>query len=92
MDISQPGKKAQPLIVYLRRSGVYLGLVSLVAGLALWELTARYGGFTAYILPSPVQVWERFSLTLIGESHFRRATPGTTGYCWLTYRQVMAAV
>ena len=64
VDISQPGKKAQPLIGYLQRSGIYLGLISLAAALILWELATRYGGFTAYILPPPGQVWARFSLSV----------------------------
>jgi ABC-type nitrate/sulfonate/bicarbonate transport system permease component len=60
MDLTHPGKKAQPLIVYLRRSGIYLGLISLAVALLLWELAARYSGYPPFMLPAPALVWMRF--------------------------------
>lgn len=38
----------------------WLGLISLLAGLVLWHLIARYGGLPNFILPSPLSVWTRF--------------------------------
>ncbi|HUH96799.1 MAG TPA: ABC transporter permease [Anaerolineales bacterium] len=42
----------------------WLGLVSLLAGLITWWAAARYSGLPAFILPSPLQVWQRFLLSL----------------------------
>jgi len=41
--------------------------VPVSAGIAIliWYLVARYGGFPAFILPSPVQVWNRFGSALL---------------------------
>ncbi|MGW8252095.1 MAG: ABC transporter permease, partial [Anaerolineales bacterium] len=64
VDLTHTGKKAAPVMVYLRRSGVYLGLVSLAAALLLWELVARYGGYPTFMLPAPALVWARFIQSL----------------------------
>ncbi len=42
----------------------WLGLISLLAGLVVWYFAARFSGLPAFILPSPVQVWQRFLLSL----------------------------
>ena len=42
----------------------WLGLISLLAGLLVWYLAARFSGLPAFILPSPLQVWQRFVLSL----------------------------
>jgi len=60
MDLAQPVKKAPALLIQLRRSGVYLGLLSLAIALVAWELAARYSGAPAFILPSPELVFMRF--------------------------------
>lgn len=38
----------------------WLGLVSLLAGLLAWGAVAQFSKLPSFILPSPVQVWERF--------------------------------
>jgi NitT/TauT family transport system permease protein len=38
----------------------WLGLISLLVGLLVWHLLARYSGLPNFILPSPVSVWTRF--------------------------------
>ena len=42
----------------------WLGLISLLVGLVVWYLAARFSGLPAFILPSPLQVWQRFLLSL----------------------------
>ena len=39
-------------------------LVSLAAGLLAWALTSRYGNLPPFMLPGPIQVWERFLQTI----------------------------
>lgn len=38
----------------------WLGLISVVVGLLVWQLIARYSGIPNFILPSPLSVWTRF--------------------------------
>lgn len=38
----------------------WLGILSLLAGLLVWHLVARYSGLPNFILPSPQSVWARF--------------------------------
>ena len=47
-----------------RRGYRWLGLISLTAGLIAWYLIARFSGLPAFVLPSPLQVWQRFLLSL----------------------------
>jgi NitT/TauT family transport system permease protein len=47
-----------------KRGRRWLGLLSLVAGLTAWYLAARFSGLPAFILPSPLQVWQRFLTSL----------------------------
>ena len=47
-----------------KRGYRWLGLISLIAGLIAWYITARFSGLPAFILPSPFQVWQRFLLSL----------------------------
>jgi len=42
----------------------WTALVSLLVGLAAWWLVSKLSGLPAFILPSPLQVWERFLLAL----------------------------
>ncbi len=44
---------------------LWLGFISLVAGILAWWLTARYSGLPAFILPSPADVWTRFLRALV---------------------------
>lgn len=64
MDLAQPAKKVPALLIHLRRSGIYLGLISLAVTLVAWEMAARYAGLPAFILPSPGLVWTRFVLSM----------------------------
>jgi NitT/TauT family transport system permease protein len=47
-----------------KRAYRWLGLVSLLAGLLAWYLVARFSGLPAFVLPSPLEVWQRFLLSL----------------------------
>ena len=47
--------------------------VSILIGLVAWEGAARWGGFPAFILPSPTRVWQRFWLALADGSLPRNA-------------------
>jgi NitT/TauT family transport system permease protein len=64
MELAQPSKKYTGVFVQMRHSGAYLGVLSLVSALVLWELAARYAGLPAFMLPSPGQVWDRFLLSM----------------------------
>ncbi len=44
----------------VKRARPWLGLLSLAIGLAVWWAAARYGGLPSFILPSPLQVGQRF--------------------------------
>lgn len=39
--------------------------ISAALAILIWHLVARYGGFPAFILPSPVLVWNRFLSALL---------------------------
>ncbi|MGW8226322.1 MAG: ABC transporter permease, partial [Anaerolineales bacterium] len=65
MDLTDTRKTARASHQWLWRRGVYL--VPFSAGLAIliWHLISQYGGFPAFILPSPSQVWSRFTSALL---------------------------
>ncbi len=44
---------------------LWLGFISMAAGILVWWLTARYSGLPAFILPSPADVWTRFLRALV---------------------------
>ncbi|GAB4540429.1 MAG: ABC transporter permease [Anaerolineales bacterium] len=46
----------------------WLGILSLLAGLLAWELTARLSGLPRFILPAPRHVWESFISSLLNGS------------------------
>ncbi|MGZ6347535.1 MAG: ABC transporter permease, partial [Anaerolineales bacterium] len=48
----------------VKRARPWLGLISLAFGLTVWWAAARFGGLPSFILPSPIQVWQRFMLSL----------------------------
>jgi NitT/TauT family transport system permease protein len=52
--------KTRPLENAKNHPRNWLGLVSLLAGLLAWWGAAQFGKLPSFILPSPVQVWERF--------------------------------
>ena len=43
----------------------WLGFVSIVAGLLIWQLVARFGGLPRFILPAPADVWKSFIKSLV---------------------------
>ena len=55
--------------------------LSLFVALILWELLARFGGFPAFIVPSPALVWSRFLALLADGSLWR--------HLWATLREVL---
>jgi NitT/TauT family transport system permease protein len=42
----------------------WLGLISILAGILVWQLVTRYSGIRNFILPSPLSVWARFLRSL----------------------------
>jgi NitT/TauT family transport system permease protein len=59
----------------------WLGVLSILAALVLWWLVARVSDLPAFILPSPVQVWDRF-LRALGD--------GTLlANLWVTLQEVL---
>jgi NitT/TauT family transport system permease protein len=44
----------------VKRSRTWLGLVSLLIAICLWWFVARIANLPAFILPSPMGVWQRF--------------------------------
>ena len=60
MDLTGRLRSQEAPLLRLRRSGVYLGLVSLAAALLIWWLVARYSGLPTFMLPSPGQVGARW--------------------------------
>jgi len=67
MDTSHPHS-------YITKSSRnWLGLASLLAGLLVWWMVARYSGLPSFILPSPAQVWTRFLRALTNGSLFVHA-------------------
>ncbi len=49
---------------FVKHADRWLGLISLVLGLAAWWGIAQFSGLPAFVLPSPLQVWQRFLLSL----------------------------
>jgi len=65
MDLTATRKFANTSRRQLRRHGAYLVPISAALAILIWHLVARYGGFPAFILPSPVLVWNRFLSALL---------------------------
>jgi NitT/TauT family transport system permease protein len=65
MDLNSPRKIANTSRQQLRRHGAYLVPISAGIAILIWHLFARYGGFPAFILPSPALVWNRFLSALL---------------------------
>jgi len=65
MDLTSPRKIANTSRQQLRRHGAYLVPISAGIAILIWHLFARYGGFPAFILPSPALVWNRFLSALL---------------------------
>jgi NitT/TauT family transport system permease protein len=54
-----PGVTFGAIVIYMK-SRLWLIILSLLILLLVWQLVVWFGGFPAFILPSPVQVWARF--------------------------------
>lgn len=54
-----------------RRYRLFLVPISMVVALVLWDVFVRIGDFPAFILPSPLRVWERFLASLADGSLLR---------------------
>ncbi len=65
MDLTSPRKIANTSRKQLRRHGAYLVPISVGFAILIWHLFAHYGGFPAFILPSPALVWNRFLSALL---------------------------
>lgn len=65
MDLAETKKIAVESRRRLAQRGLYMVPVSLGLALLIWHLVASYGGFQAYILPGPAQVWSRFLSALL---------------------------
>jgi len=65
MDLTDTRRIANASRDQLRRRGAYLVPISVGFAILIWHLIARYGGFPAFILPSPAQVWTRFLSALL---------------------------
>ncbi len=65
MDLTDTRKTALASRQRLWRRGVYLVPISAGLAILIWHLIAQYGGFPAFILPSPALVWERFISALL---------------------------
>lgn len=76
MDLTGRLRGQEAPLLRLRRSGVYLGLVSLAAALLIWWLAARYSDLPAFMLPSPGQVGARW-MALIQDGSLVRHTAVT---------------
>jgi len=61
-----------------RINGLALLPFSLAAAALLWYLIAEIGGFPAFVLPTPLQVWARF-LRALGDGSLLRNTLFTLG-------------
>jgi NitT/TauT family transport system permease protein len=65
MDLTQTRKIADESRRRLTQRGLFLVPISLGLALLIWYLVASLGGFPAYILPGPAQVWTRFLSALL---------------------------
>ncbi len=67
-------RRVKPVVRKLAQPGSrWLVPVSILAALAAWGAVSRWGGFPAFILPAPAQVWVRFLQALSDGSLLRNA-------------------
>ncbi len=57
----------------VRRARPWLGFISVAVALIAWWAAARFGGLPAFILPSPLQVGQRFLQSLVDGELARNA-------------------
>lgn len=55
------------------RPAIFLAVVSLTMAAFLWWLISRLGNFPSFILPSPMDVWRRFMLSITDGSLLRHS-------------------
>lgn len=65
MDLTATRELANTSRKRLRKHGAYLVPISAAMAILIWYLIARYGGFPTFMLPSPLQVWNRFVSALL---------------------------
>ncbi len=65
-QITKPKHRPLPFSQWLLRHQLWVLVVSLLIGLAIWEGLVLVLQLPAFILPSPVQVWQRLLLSLQG--------------------------
>jgi len=65
MDLTATRKIANTSRKRLKKHGAYLVPISAGVAIIIWYFVARFGGFPAFILPSPVLVWNRFLSALL---------------------------
>lgn len=64
MEVSL-GRSVKPMVRQLANPrNRWLVPVSIIIALAAWEGAVKWGGFPAFILPSPARVWQRFMIAL----------------------------
>jgi len=71
MDESITFKHQEPGRPKVAVRRVLLIPLSIIAALILWEAAVRVGGFPAFILPSPLLVWQRLAQSLVDGSLIR---------------------
>ncbi|NMC12336.1 MAG: ABC transporter permease [Chloroflexi bacterium] len=55
------------------RPAIFLAIISLTIAAFLWWLISRLGNFPSFILPSPMDVWHRFVLSITDGSLLRNS-------------------
>jgi NitT/TauT family transport system permease protein len=65
MDLTHSQKVARETSRRIRRRNYYLVPISLGVALVGWHMVASLGGYMAYLLPGPAQVWSRFLSALL---------------------------
>jgi len=60
---------------------IWLVCLSLIGGLLIWQLAVEFTHMPAFILPSPLQVWERLVEVVVNGSLWRNA--------WVTIQEVI---
>ena len=71
----------KPALEYLARRNGWMGLVSIVVVLVMWGLIVRWGDMPAFLLPTPLAVWQKLLAMLSNGTLLRNA--------WVTLYEVL---
>jgi NitT/TauT family transport system permease protein len=71
----------KPALEYLARRNGWMALVSVVGVLVIWGLIVRWGNMPAFLLPTPLAVWQKLLSMLSDGSLLRNA--------WVTLYEVL---